>query len=99
MTDYFRSVIVCDFEYEVADGGLPNVLCMVAYVLNERLQHVGTIRLWRGEFGNVPPFDIGEDSLFVAYSAWAELTCFMTLGWEFPAQFLICIRHIWRRAT
>ena len=22
--------------------------------------------------------------LFVAYSAWAELTCFMTLGWQFP---------------
>lgn len=30
------------------------------------------------------PFDIGDDSLFVAYSAWAELTIFLTLGWEFP---------------
>jgi DNA polymerase-1 len=94
----FGRIVVCDFEYEVADGGLPNVLCMVAYVLDEHLQHVRTIRLWRGvvgqplppihlyrgEFGSKPPFDIGPDTLFVAYSAWAEMTCFMTLGWKFP---------------
>ena len=43
-----------------------------------------TIRQWRGEFGAMPPFDIGPDTLFVAYSAWAELTCFMQLGWQFP---------------
>ena len=57
---------------------------MVAYVLDENLQHVRTIRLWRGEFGTTPPFDIGPDTLFVAYSAWAEMTCFMVLGWKFP---------------
>jgi hypothetical protein len=53
-------------------------------VLNEFLQHVRTIRMWRGEFGSTPPFDIGPDALFVAYSAWAELTCFIVLGWLFP---------------
>ena len=57
---------------------------MVAYVLDENLRHVRTIRLWRGEFGTTPPFDIGHDTLFVAYSAWAEMTCFMVLGWKFP---------------
>ena len=57
---------------------------MVVYVLNEFLQHVRTIRMWRGEFGSTPPFDIGPDALFVAYSAWAELTCFIVLGWPFP---------------
>src|SRR5262245_22399349 len=57
---------------------------MVVYVLNENLQHVRTIRMWRGEFGSTPPFDIGPDALFVAYSAWAELTCFKVLGWSFP---------------
>ena len=71
-------------SYNLVAGDLPVVLCMVAYVLNENLQHVRTIRLWRGEFGPTPPFDIGDDTLFVAYSAWAELTCFMTLGWKFP---------------
>jgi hypothetical protein len=84
MNDSFVSVVVCDFEYEVAPGDLPNVLCMVAYVLDENLRHVRTIRLWRGEFGAIPPFDIGPDTLFVAYSAWAEMTCFQVLGWKFP---------------
>jgi DNA polymerase I len=80
----FSTIVVCDFEYEVADGDLPNVLCMVAQVLDENLRHLRTIKLWRGEFGSVPPFDIGPDSLFVAYSAWAEMTCFKVLGWKFP---------------
>jgi DNA polymerase I len=84
MSGNFNSVVVCDFEYEVAPGDLPNVLCMVAYVLDENLRHVRTIRLWQGEFGSTPPFDVGPDSLFVAYSAWAEMTCFQVLGWQFP---------------
>jgi hypothetical protein len=80
----FTSIVACDFEYEVASGDLPDVLCMVAYVLDENLRHVRTIRLWRDEFGAVPPFDISSDTLFVAYSAWAEMTCFQVLGWRFP---------------
>jgi DNA polymerase I len=84
MTDHFGRIVVVDFEYEVADGDLPNVLCMVAHVLDEHLERTHPIRLWRGEFGKAPPFDIGPDTLFVAYSAWAEMTCFKVLGWEFP---------------
>jgi DNA polymerase-1 len=80
----FGSVVVTDFEYEVGPGDLPDVLCMVAYVLDENLRHVRTIKLWRGEFGRVPPFDVGPDTLLVAYSAWAEMTCFKVLGWRFP---------------
>jgi DNA polymerase I len=84
MSGHFTQVVVADFEYEIAAGDLPNVLCMVAYVLDEKLRHVRTIRLWRGEFGPTPPFDIGPDTLFVAYSAWAEMTCFLALHWKFP---------------
>ena len=85
MSENFGTVVVVDFEYEVDDGELPeSSLCMVAHVLDENLQHVRTIRLWRGEFGRRPPFDIGPDTLFVAYSAWAEMTCFKVLGWQFP---------------
>jgi hypothetical protein len=87
----FPSIVVCDFEYEVVNGefqlihgDLPKVLCMIVYVLDENLQHVRTIRTWRGDFGPAPPFDIGPDTLFVAYSAWAEMTIFLTLGWKFP---------------
>ena len=91
MSDHFGQIVVGDFEYETSGGecnlvagDLPVVLCGVFHVLDENLRHVRTIRLWRGEFGPTPPFDIGDDALFVAYSAWAELTCFMTLGWKFP---------------
>jgi DNA polymerase-1 len=80
----FRNIVVLDFEYEAEDGGLPNVLCLVVYVLNAYLQLVGIIRRWRGEFGAAPPFDIGDDTLVVGYSLWAEMECFITLGWEFP---------------
>jgi DNA polymerase-1 len=81
----FTTINIVDFEYEIDDGDLPCVLCMVVYVLDSHLRHIRTIRLWRGDFGKTPPFDIGPDALFVAYSAWAELTCFMVLGWTFPA--------------
>ena len=84
MSSNFGRIVVADFEYEVRDGDLPNVLCMVARELDEHLHHVRTIRMWSGEFGSRPPFDIGDDTLFVAYGAWAELTCFLTLGWKFP---------------
>jgi hypothetical protein len=81
----FGQIIVADFEYEIRDGDLPNPLCMVAYELDENLQHVRTIRLWRGEFESRSPFGIGENTLFVAFAAWAEMTCFKVLGWPFPA--------------
>jgi DNA polymerase I len=84
MSKNFGKVVVCDFEYEIADGNLPNPLCKVTYVLDENLRHVHTIRQWRDDFGRAPPFDIGPDTLFVGYSAWAEMTCFQVLGWKFP---------------
>jgi hypothetical protein len=82
--DKFRQIVVIDFEYEIPPGGLPNPLCMIAYVLDKNLQHVRTIRMWRDEFDHTPPFDTGPDTLVVAYSAWAEMTCFLVLGWRFP---------------
>ncbi len=97
MSGHFTTINVVDFEYETGGGefnlvagDLPAVLCMVVYVLNENLQHVHTIRTWRGEFGVAPPFDIGDDALFVAYSAQHDLMCFMTLGWEFPKHVFDC---------
>jgi hypothetical protein len=82
---HFQSVVVVDFEYEVEDGELPDVLCMVAYVLDERLRHIRTVRIWRGEFSAGLQFDTGPNSLLVAYAAWAELTCFMVLGLPLPS--------------
>lgn len=81
---HFRTIVVIDFEYEVDDGDLPIVLCMVAYIHDANFKHVRTVRMWRGDFAAVPPFDIGDDALIVGYSLWAEMTCFLTLGWKFP---------------
>ena len=81
---HFRRYVVLDFEYEIVDGGLPKCLCLVAYILDENFRHVDTVRRWRGEFGTSPPFPIDDDTLVVGYSLWAEMTCFMQLGWRFP---------------
>jgi DNA polymerase I len=88
---HFRTIVVVDFEFEteggdfgLKDGDLQEVLCMVAYVLDANLRHVSTIRLWRGEFGPKPPFDIGPDTLVVGYSLQAELMCFLSLNWALP---------------
>lgn len=81
---YFRNTVVLDFEYEIEDGGLPFVLCLVAYILDETLRLIEVVRKWRGEFGRLPPFPIDDDTLVVGYSAWAEMTCFLQLGWQFP---------------
>jgi hypothetical protein len=91
----FGTVVVIDTEYETAGGDhnlrpgdLPVPLCLVAYILDEHLHHVRTVRLWRDDFGSAPPFDIGDDTLLVAYAAWAELTIFKVLGWPFPKHVL-----------
>jgi DNA polymerase family A len=83
----FTQIVVGDFEYEIDVNLLPRPLCFVAHVLDENLRHVHTIRMWREELlaARSPPFDISRDTLFVAYNAWAEMTCFMVLDWRFPA--------------
>jgi DNA polymerase I len=81
---HFRRIIVLDFEYEIEDGGLPNVLCLVAYILDGSGRLIEIILRWRGEFGTSPPFDIDDDTLVVGYSLWAEMICFLQLGWCFP---------------
>ena len=34
MSRWFRTIVVVDFEYEIDEGDLPRLLCMVAYVLD-----------------------------------------------------------------
>lgn len=78
-----KEVWACDFEYSQPDGEVPSPICMVAKEL-----HSGrVIRKWRDELQTCP-FDCSEDSLFVAYNAAAELSCFDVLGWSFPRKVL-----------
>ena len=46
------------------------------------------LRLWRDEFGSLPPYPTGPDVLFVAYYASAEIGCHLALGWPVPERVL-----------
>jgi DNA polymerase-1 len=82
----FRNIVAVDFEFEFAGhaGERPRPVCMVA----KELRTGQCWRLWRGEFGSVPPFSTGSDTLIVAYYASAELGCFRALGWPTPVRVL-----------
>ena len=84
MSRHFTKIAVIDTEYEIDDGGLPNLPCMVVYLLDANLQLVKVVCYWRGEFPTKSPFD--DETLVVAFSAWAELACFMqpSPNWKFP---------------
>ena len=49
-----------------------------------------TVRLWQDELRSrrLPPFSTGPDSLFIAYTASAEIGCFLELGWPVPERIL-----------
>ena len=83
MTAIFDQVWVADFEYQCLDGGFPKVHCIVA----RELTSGKIIRLFKDELLVIkqPPFDTGSRSLFIAFYAPAEFSCFLELGWEFPS--------------
>jgi DNA polymerase I len=80
----YRHIIVADFEFESRSGDRPRPVCLVARDLNSKQEW----RIWRDQFGAAPPFPIGDDALFIAYYASAELGCFKALGWPNPANIL-----------
>jgi hypothetical protein len=83
--DAFREIVLVDFEFNKTDQGeRPDPVCMVAHELRSGRRH----RLWRGEFGPMPPYPIGADALFVAYYASAEIGCHLALNWPAPARVL-----------
>jgi DNA polymerase-1 len=82
----YREIWVVDFEFTAPDGGRPDPVCMVAIEL-----HSGRcFRLWRDQLEVLikAPFDTGDNSLFVAYYASAEIGCFLALGWPLPTRIL-----------
>jgi len=80
----FLHIWFADAEYGSQPGERPDVRCIVA----KELRTGRVIRLWRDQCGALPPYDIGPDSLFVAYYASAELGCHLALGWPMPARIL-----------
>src|SRR5262245_51194475 len=82
----FRRVWLTDFEFAAPDGERPRPRCLVA--AEWRTGQV--IRLWlEGRPPpRLPPIDVGEDALIVAYYSAAEMGCFLALGWPMPCNVL-----------
>ena len=80
----FREIWAVDFAFIAPPGERPEPVCLVA----RELRSGRCIRLWRDQFGSCPPYAMGDDSLFVAYSASAELGCHLALGWPIPERIL-----------
>ncbi len=81
----FQAVWFVDFEFRAMPGERPEPVCLVARELfSNRL-----IRQWLYDGSTQePPYDVGDNSLFVAYYASAELGCHLALGWPMPTRVL-----------
>ncbi len=82
----FRQVWLVDFEFCAPPGERQLPICMVA-----REFHSGRImRFFGTDLTDLraPPYDVGPDTLFVAYYASAELHCHLALGWPLPVNTL-----------
>jgi len=84
--DHYREIWLADFEYRQPDGDKPEPHCIVA--IEHRTDR--TVRLWSDDLFSMPspPFPIGDDVLFVAFFASADLNCFRVLGWPMPQRIL-----------
>ena len=80
----FAEIWVVDFEFIARPGARPDPVCMVARELRS-----GRIsRAWGVRQMQAPPFPIDDKTLYVAYSAAAELSCHLVLGWPLPVNVL-----------
>ena len=80
----FNEIWAVDFEFYADPGENSKPVCLVAWELRSGRK----IKLWRDEFGTVPPYPTGRNALFVAYYASAEISCHLALGWPVPERVL-----------
>lgn len=75
-----------DFEFQQLPGELPSPICLVAHELSSgaRIELFGDELTGRRH----PPYPVDASALFVAYSATAELSCHLALGWPLPERVL-----------
>ena len=75
-----------DFEFISKNGEKPVPVCLVAHELLSGQQ----FRIWQDDLCkmSVPPYEIDDGSLFVAYYGSAELGCHLSLGWPLPSNVL-----------
>jgi DNA polymerase I len=80
----FEEVWLHDFEYVARPGERPDVVCLAA----RELRSGRTLKLWRDELGELPPYRTDRGALFVCFVANAECACHLSLGWRLPARVL-----------
>jgi hypothetical protein len=73
-----------DFEFVLRPGEHPDVVCLAAH----ELRSGQTLRLWRTELDQCPPYRTDARVLFVSFVANAELACHLSLGWPLPINVL-----------
>lgn len=89
----FKTIWLVDTEF-IPDVPFCHPVCLVAH----ELRSGQTLRLWQDQLGDSPPYPVGRDSLFVAYSAAAELGFHLAQQWPLPS----CVLDLYfefRRAT
>jgi DNA polymerase family A len=80
----FGEIWLWDFEFVSQSGERPDVVCLAAHELCSGR----TLRLWRDELGEQPPFRTDDGVLFVSFVANAECACHLALGWPVPVNVL-----------
>jgi DNA polymerase I len=86
MTPGFTTCWNVDFEFQQLPGECPSPICIVA----QELFSGQKIELFGEELTSLtrPPYPVDASALFVAYSATAELSCHLALGWPLPERVL-----------
>src|SRR6516165_3381906 len=86
MLEPFKEVWLADFEFKALPGERPIPHCLVAMEYRTKRR----IRLYGEQLTKLKqaPFNVGADSLFVAFYASAEFGCFRALGWPLPIHVL-----------
>ena len=80
----FDEVWLHDFEFSSQPDLRPDVVCLAAI----ELRSGRTLRLWRDQLTDTPPYRTDDRVLFVNFIANAELTCHLALGWPVPRHVL-----------
>jgi DNA polymerase I len=75
----YAEIWCVDFEYNEHE-----IVCLAA----QEYRSGRRILRWNDELGETPPYNIGDDALFVCYAANAELGAHLRLGWPLPRHVL-----------
>ena len=80
----FEQIWLVDFEFVAKPGEQPDVVCLCA----REMRTGQTLRLWRDQLLERPPYRIDAGALFICFAATAECACHLSLGWPLPQKIL-----------